>query len=54
MHLHPHYIKLGRIMLEHHTAEELMAAYALTEPDVQFIGYSAVQFGDINMDGTLN
>ena len=46
------YSELGRIMLETHGEEACQKAYGTTVPS--WVGEYALQYRDINEDGTLN
>ena len=46
------YAELGAIMLRECGAEACQRGYQTTEPE--WVGRSALQYGDINPDGTLN
>ena len=46
------YAELGKIMLEACGVEACQGGYQTTEPEA--VGRYALQYGDINPDGTLN
>ena len=46
------YVELGAIMLVEAGADACQAGYGTIDP--YFVGRAAVEYGDINMDGTLN
>jgi len=46
------FVELGNIMLREAGAEACQAGYGTTDPE--WVGRYAIQFGDINPDGTLN
>ena len=46
------YAKLGRIMLTEAGPEACQDGYGTTDPE--WVGRYAIEYGDINSDGTLN
>jgi len=46
------YIQLGEIMLREAGVGACQSGYGTTDPE--WVGRYALQFGDINADGTLN
>lgn len=46
------YEQLGQILLRECGEEACQSGYGTTEP--YWVGYYGVQYGDINLDGTLN
>jgi hypothetical protein len=49
---HSDYVRLGEIMLAQCGAEACQKGYNTIDP--YWVGYNAIQFNDINPDGTLN
>lgn len=46
------FIELGNIMLKEAGAEACQNGYGTVDPE--WVGRNAIQYGDINRDGTLN
>lgn len=48
------WVELGKIMLAKVGAKACLEGYKMSDPDPEWIGRYALQYGDINRDGTLN
>lgn len=46
------YVRLGHIMLDEAGEADCQSGYGTTDPEE--VGRNALQYGDINYDGTLN
>jgi hypothetical protein len=46
------YVELGKIVLDAHGSDACQSGYGTTDPE--WVGRNALNYGDINPDGTLN